>query len=453
LPAIARISGQVVDANGEPAVDVLVWLWEQVWDEGPRLQNSILSDDVVTDSEGRYTVTAPPGEYFLRAQRTRPEFEPPRYYPEAADVNAAIPLSVRDGIDLSGIPVTLASGVADRPVQFEFPLPEYLPGLTEPLSEFISAEVSPLFADIRVLPGRLGLEDAYRVALRAVGESLWRTPPLAPGEYELKLELSDRLKGAVADDFEMNWGPVDPITRITFTVPGDTEPGSVIDIGRLQEIPKRSIEGRVLPRSTRGQSISFEDLPILSFWDRSLFGDARRATVRADGTFTLEFVPPGRFGLAPPPFQMELPGEWYLASATSGGRDIMKDGLIAGGGQTGPIELVLADGAASIGGIARDSGGALVPGARVILIPPPDRRGPLARFPTVTASSSGVYLIERIAPGPYRLLSIDVAGVPYGHPFWEDPAFLRQYELRGERITVDPGARLTINSEAILVVD
>jgi hypothetical protein len=50
-------------------------------------------------------------------------------------------------------------------------------------------------------------------------------------------------------------------------------------------------------------------------------------------------------------------------------------------------------------------------------------------------------------------LSIDVAGVPYGHPFWEDPAFLRQYELRGERITVDPGARLTINPEAILVVD
>jgi hypothetical protein len=37
--------------------------------------------------------------------------------------------------------------------------------------------------------------------------------------------------------------------------------------------------------------------------------------------------------------------------------------------------------------------------------------------------------------------------------YWLDPDFLRQYELRGELITVDPGARLTINPEAIPLVE
>jgi hypothetical protein len=59
--------------------------------------------------------------------------------------------------------------------------------------------------------------------------------------------------------------------------------------------------------------------------------------------------------------------------------------------------------------------------------------------------------VDRVAPGDYRLLVVDTAGLP--EPEWESPDFLRQYELRGERITVDPGARLTINPEAILLVD
>jgi hypothetical protein len=38
-------------------------------------------------------------------------------------------------------------------------------------------------------------------------------------------------------------------------------------------------------------------------------------------------------------------------------------------------------------------------------------------------------------------------------PYWESPEFLRQYELRGEPISADPGARLTIDPEAIPLVD
>jgi hypothetical protein len=77
----------------------------------------------------------------------------------------------------------------------------------------------------------------------------------------------------------------------------------------------------------------------------------------------------------------------------------------------------------------------------------------MVRFPTAVADASGVYRLTRIPPGEYRMLALYVAGRPSYSRYWESPDFLRQYELRGERITVDPGARLTINPEAILVVD
>jgi hypothetical protein len=51
------------------------------------------------------------------------------------------------------------------------------------------------------------------------------------------------------------------------------------------------------------------------------------------------------------------------------------------------------------------------------------------------------------------MLAFDPAGRSDLVPYWESPDFLRQYELRGELITVDPGARLTISPEAIPLVE
>jgi hypothetical protein len=51
------------------------------------------------------------------------------------------------------------------------------------------------------------------------------------------------------------------------------------------------------------------------------------------------------------------------------------------------------------------------------------------------------------------LLALDLLGRRLAGVYWQSPDFLRQYEFRGELITVDPGARLTINPEAIPLVD
>jgi hypothetical protein len=114
-----------------------------------------------------------------------------------------------------------------------------------------------------------------------------------------------------------------------------------------------------------------------------------------------------------------------------------------------PLEVVLANDGARIEGVVRAADGRLVPEARIILTPPGGGRDPLLRFHTVVADGAGVFSFETVPPGVYRLLALDTFGNWDSSPFWTSPDFLRQYELRGELITVDPGARLTINPEAI----
>jgi hypothetical protein len=147
-------------------------------------------------------------------------------------------------------------------------------------------------------------------------------------------------------------------------------------------------------------------------------------------------------------------GGGYVVSVTRGGRDVIRDGLEVGSGPVSPVEILLAADGARIEGVARRrDGGELVPDARIVLIPPPQRRGTTTRFITIESDARGAFSVEVVPPGEYRLLALDVAGRSDVYPYWESPEFLRQYELRGELITVDPGARLTINPEAIPLVD
>jgi hypothetical protein len=114
---------------------------------------------------------------------------------------------------------------------------------------------------------------------------------------------------------------------------------------------------------------------------------------------------------------------------------------------------VLADDAAQIAGAARRDDGSLVPHARIVLVPGPNRRDSMTDFPTVEADERGVYTLEDIPPGEYRILALDVAGRTDLHPYWENPEFLRRYERLGERITVDPASRIVIDPTTISLLD
>jgi hypothetical protein len=223
-----------------------------------------------------------------------------------------------------------------------------------------------------------------------------------------------------------------------------------VDLGTVGETPKVAVAGRVAFRAMSGTASYSGELPGQILAGFATGGVARRSAPGDDGAFAFEWVPPGVFEFRVDPEDVQE--GWRLASDRSGGRDVLLDGVEVGGAAV-PLEVVYANDGVRIEGVVRRPDGALLPGAHVVLVPPANRRGPFAQFPTAAAGSSGGFLLEDVPPGSYRLLALDLMGNPDAYPFWQSPDFLRRDEFRGERSTVDPGTRLTINPEAIPLVE
>lgn len=450
MPSRVRVSGRVSGPDGQPLPDMEVSLWRLGW-SGER--TLLMAMDTPwgprTDGEGRYELYAPPGEYYVEARAVSADNYPRHYYPGVLYPEEAAPVVLRAGVDLIGIDITMGDTGLYR-VRFSLDLPP-LPGLTEPPSAYLAEDAVLLGALInpvglgRIAVGRLW----YGVPLERIGEHTWELGQLlGPGEYDLSLSCDAgallrqlRLLGYDPDLYRQPFRIVN--TRITVN-PDDADGAGHIDLGTIPVPPRVTVAGRVLVRGLDRGSIDVAELRLTP----------GNVSVAADGTFIVEDNMPvrTRFGFAP----RSIPEGWYVESIRSGALDVLREGLDLTRGRPDPVQIVIAEGTVRIQGTTRNDDGELIPGARVVLIPPLQERGWQTRFPTAVASSSGAYLLEEIPPGDYRVLALDPAGTvsPVPGPlapdlYWEDPLFLREYEFRGERITLDPNARLTLEVEAI----
>jgi hypothetical protein len=165
----------------------------------------------------------------------------------------------------------------------------------------------------------------------------------------------------------------------------------------------------------------------------------------------LEHVPERLYRLATAPEGM--PPGYYVKSARSGGQDVLRDGLVVGGGEILPLQIVVASGTVRLEGIARNSEGKLVPEGRIVMVPPLGSRRTAGGFPTVVAGTGGASSLDTVPPGDYRVLALDLVGRRREFPngFWEAPGFLRQYEPWADRIRLDPGATMSMDVEVTMV--
>jgi hypothetical protein len=446
---VAKASGQVLDTEGRPYAGAIVALLRPVWNDGVYLLRAFGS--VETDEQGFYTMSVASGEYYLQVAADREGAFPPQYYPDAVRAEDAVPIVLREGVELGGLDVLLSAS-KHRRVRFELDLGEQPPGFPEPLSEYLSDGASPIVARVRQVGQRFGVGD-LPLALELLEEGAWRTGPLGPGEYELLIRYADEVVRRVATARELDSPQVNPVSRLRFVLdPAEgTEDASDLDLGDVSPIARGTVTGRIV---LSGDRADFADggLPPIYMADSAFYlGGHSVDASAADGSFRQDFVPAGLLRVYVD--ETLLPDGWYVESIRHGSRDVLVNGLEVGGGGAAGLEIVLADSPGSIAGVVRMTDSQLVPGARVVLAPPPFRRGPMAQFPNAEADMWGAFVLEDVPPGEYRLLALDAAGRPTINPYWQSPDFLRQYELRGELITVDPGARLTINPEAIPLVD
>jgi hypothetical protein len=169
----------------------------------------------------------------------------------------------------------------------------------------------------------------------------------------------------------------------------------------------------------------------------------RPVAASADGSFTVIGVPPGVWRVD---LGAGLPPDLYIADVRQGSTDILDTGFDVRSQPPDPIQVMFRTGAGTVNGTVQDANGKPVPGATVVLVPPPERREDRVLYRTATADAAGKFTIRSVAPGNFKLFAWRQA-VPGGAYF--NAMFMSKYENLGRSINVMERSTITQQITAI----
>lgn len=453
---LSRVSGRVIDPSGEPAAGVYVSLEQRAWTDGRRALVGGIDGarlPVRTDEDGFFEMFAPPGQYYLKASDPNSTGTPPHYYPGVLNPEEAVPLFIRAGIDLPGTVLERRERTDLYRVRFQLSDSAHeIPAAPQPLSTYLAPGTPLIEGDLRFLGLGLVDQSPYTLAFEQLDNDTWLGPPLPPGRYDLLVRYHRLLSRGLRS--ELGWAlddpqryQFDPILRVAFSIVEED-----VDLGVFSREPRTAVAGRVVADGLSSPTLDMNSFPDILLREVA-FGAVRRSTaVAQDGSFVVQGLYQGtyRFTVA----RDRIPNGWYIGSVRLAGHDVLQQGLEVGGAPLGLLEVSVRNDGGRIQGTIRTSEAALVPNARVVLIPMLGSRGPFTEFITATASASGSYVLSDVPPGDFRILALDSESDSAAtFRYWEDPQFIQDYESRGQLISVDPGIAMTVHLEALRVLD
>jgi hypothetical protein len=175
------------------------------------------------------------------------------------------------------------------------------------------------------------------------------------------------------------------------------------------------------------------------------FGSIRPPTGSNDESLVIEDLSPGRYWL-----RLHT-SRGYIASATQGSTDLLRQPLTIGSGTATPIEVRVRDDVAELDATVVTLQSAIAPGdgsaeAAVVwmyLVPLPGGSG---EFREITTSSGSEFTSPGMAPGDYRVLAFSTAQprLPY-----RDAEAMKAYESKGPVVHLTAGQKTTVQVETI----
>jgi hypothetical protein len=172
-------------------------------------------------------------------------------------------------------------------------------------------------------------------------------------------------------------------------------------------------------------------------------GSLRAPTAPNDDALVLDSVPPGRYWLR------LSTSRGYVASATMGSTDLLKQPLVIGSGASGPIDITLRDDGAELEGTvgalgeqnASSSAGEIR--AWVYCVPLPESSG---QFQQLGAAEEGKFNLQMMVPGDYRILAFSKPQLrlPY-----RDAEAMKAYESKGQVVHLSAGQKTTVQVQII----
>lgn len=176
------------------------------------------------------------------------------------------------------------------------------------------------------------------------------------------------------------------------------------------------------------------------------FGSIRPPQGPNDDSLVIEHLLPGRYWL-----RLHT-GRGYIASATQGPTDVLRQPITVGSGPAAPIDVTLRDDTAELDGTVtllaqRSALNASASGPRqawVYAVPLPDSSG---QFTQIGMAEDGKFSNPQMAPGDYRILAFynDQPQLPY-----RDAEAMKAYESKGQVVHLTAGQKTTIQVQTIL---
>lgn len=415
------ITGRVVDEDGDPVERAFVSALREQHFSG-RVSYGRLGS-AQTDDLGQYRIFAlPAGRYYIGVSFQMPASSPasmvyaPEYYPGTTDPSQATAINAKPGDTESGIDITLTpvesarlsgqviggdtSGGLRRPGFFVFLLPSNSAEPYAALGPVAHSTIRDAQGDFEidnVPPGSYTLV-AQSFVRRGTGALIAELPvELAPGQNLSGLQLT-----------------LSPGTVISGTVTADSSPG--FDMGHLAV-----------------QLISSSQNPM---------GGRSGVVVSRDGKFTLQNIYPGKYRVN----VASIAAPYYLKSATFNGADALDSGLtIPAGMASGTLAISLGlDGGTLTGSVTGQDNKSAVDAA-VVLIPDAPRRDRDDLYKVTHTSSMGMFSLEGIAPGNYKVFSWEnVENEEY-----KDQDFMKQYEDQGQSVEVKQASQQSMQLQVI----
>jgi protocatechuate 3,4-dioxygenase beta subunit len=443
----AVITGRVYDEDGEPVPEVNVGVLRYLYVSGERQLTPVGMDS--TNDLGEYRIYGlAPGRYYVsatyqpsfsfpraRAQARRrgtggqsagDEGYAPTYYPGTSDPSRAAPIDLRAGDELSSMDFTL--------------LPTRAVSVRGRVFNSITAKPGR-GAILFLLPREQGVRSFSARQQTDVMDSdgTFEIAGVVPGSYTLTAFYFDGRKRYTArQPIEVGNSDVEGISLVIG--PGVDVAGRIYVEGGAPA----GQQNQVVAGGQKQEQFEMTEARVYlqPFDNVPRFGGVGSGRAQEGGSFTLENVPHDRYRIN----VFGLPRDYYLKAARVGGQDVLEEGLdLSLGPPSGPLEITISGAGGRIDGSVLTEEQRLFGGASVVLVPEERRRDQRRFYKTTTTDQHGRFVLRGIPPGDYKLFAWE----EIERGAYQDAAFLRPYEDRGEPVEVEGGSRLSVQLHLI----
>ena len=413
------ISGKIYDDDGEPLPGVEVGAVRQVYSEGKRTRSAATS--VSTNDLGEYRLFGlSPGRYFVssvyaRWSREGSEDDPndaqnegyaKLYYPGTPDPAKGGPITIKGGEEASSIDILMRKVPVHQVRGNVYNQVTHKPGVG---------------VMVIMIPKSAGNEWDFGVPTTVQKtDGSFVIPEVLPGSYTLA-------------SFWFDDG-VSYVNRQAVDVGNADVEGIAMSV-----VPGTNISGRIV---WEGQpAVDKDELKITPKPVDVPFGVRGQARVARDNSFTFK-------GLGEGTYRAEVMGmskDCYIKDMYYGDSSVIKEGFTVARGEAGTLEIVISSRGARVQGTVMDSDSLPLAGVSVVLVPELSQRENYQKYKTESTDQYGNFDLRGIAPGDYKLFS----WVEVEQDGWQDPEFLKQFEDRGQRITLQDGDHSSVKVIAI----